>query len=102
MDARITPPIAGPRYQQSSPRAWDIKPDRLVTFIGDGTARWRDTGAPITKQISLQVIEASHLKGARAALVKGLPVNSNGQPRRGAVEREAVAPEGSFIVWWNE
>lgn len=89
-----------PKYPHCSMRVADIRENRLLTMTGDGGARWRETNTPVTKPISLNIIEVTQLRGAGAALVRGMTVGTGGEARKNAREREVIVAEGSFVVWW--
>lgn len=89
-----------PKYTHCSQKIYDIQEGRLLTLTGDGSARWRETNTPVTKSASFQVSEVTSLRGAGAALVKGVTVSANGEARKNARLREVIVAEGSFVVWW--
>lgn len=91
-----------PKYDHCGQRIFDIEVGRLLTLTGTGIAKWYETGDAIkeSKSMAISVTEVTQLRGARAAIVKGYPVNGNGMLRKNGTQRQWLVSEGAFVVWW--
>lgn len=89
-----------PTYDHYTQRVCDIEVGRLLTLTGEGNAQVFRTGDRIRKPLSIRIIEVTKLPGARAAIVKGMPVTGNGEQRKNGTMRHLLVAEGSFLVCW--